>query len=308
MKIAYISRTTLDSEKHWDPLDLETGSICWAPKRLRGYFGQHSSAYSAATRHRRALAKSGPSTHESMGSLSSSPRSTAHSSTAKAAPTVSLNFLARSPEPATGYDRSGFKRFNPVEDSDISLLRTRGLRAPSSSTPGFCLGGLVPRTESIALGGLLPFDKRIVLGGLVHRTEHAVSGGLPLTSTAFHEFSAQEPRIWIDGFSTPPGIFVAPVSASVATAEGYIGCGSTSPSADTVFAWVFAMPMEGSTGSAEALASAAPIVQSTSLSWSSTQETDFAATTGLTLSVFGRLGTPADPLSTNAPTNGDSNR
>ena len=35
--IAYISRATLDSEKHWTPPDLEAGSIVWSIKRLRGY-------------------------------------------------------------------------------------------------------------------------------------------------------------------------------------------------------------------------------------------------------------------------------
>ena len=35
--IAYISRATLDSERHWTPLDLEDGSTVWAIKRLRGY-------------------------------------------------------------------------------------------------------------------------------------------------------------------------------------------------------------------------------------------------------------------------------
>ena len=34
--IAYVSRATLDSERHWTPLDLEAGSIVWAIKRLRG--------------------------------------------------------------------------------------------------------------------------------------------------------------------------------------------------------------------------------------------------------------------------------
>ena len=48
---------TLDSERHWIPLDLGTGSIIWAPKRLRGYCGEQSSTYPPATRHRRALAK-----------------------------------------------------------------------------------------------------------------------------------------------------------------------------------------------------------------------------------------------------------
>ena len=74
MKTAYISRATLDSERHWTPLDLGTGSIVWAPKRLRGYHREQSFAYPPATRHRRALAKWGPSMHESSGSLSSSPR------------------------------------------------------------------------------------------------------------------------------------------------------------------------------------------------------------------------------------------
>ena len=36
MKIAYISRATLDSERRWAPLDLGTSSFAWAPKRLRG--------------------------------------------------------------------------------------------------------------------------------------------------------------------------------------------------------------------------------------------------------------------------------
>ena len=36
--IAYVSRATLDSERHWTPLDSKAGSIVWAIKRLRrGY-------------------------------------------------------------------------------------------------------------------------------------------------------------------------------------------------------------------------------------------------------------------------------
>ena len=158
--------------------------------------------------------------HESSCSLSSSPRSIAHSSTVKAAPTATPVFLARLPQPATEYDRSGLTTFNPVGlktpnpvgDSGIYLLRTGGLRAPSSPITGVglgglvlhtastALGGLVPRTESTAsgglvsgtestdLGGLVPLAEITVLGGLVPRTEHAVVGGVPLTSTAFHDF------------------------------------------------------------------------------------------------------------------------
>ena len=36
-RIPFISRATLDSERHWTPLDIEPGSIVWAIKRLRGY-------------------------------------------------------------------------------------------------------------------------------------------------------------------------------------------------------------------------------------------------------------------------------
>ena len=35
--ISYISRATLDSDRHWTPLDLEAGSVVWVIKRLRGY-------------------------------------------------------------------------------------------------------------------------------------------------------------------------------------------------------------------------------------------------------------------------------
>ena len=73
-----------------------------------------SSTYPPATRHRKALAKWEPSMSESSGSLNSSPRSIAHSGTAKAAPTASPVFLACLPEPATEYDRSGLTSFNPV--------------------------------------------------------------------------------------------------------------------------------------------------------------------------------------------------
>ena len=318
MKIAYISRAKLDSERHWTPLDLGTASIVWAPKRLRGYCGERSSANPPATRHRRALAKWGPTMHESSGSLSSSPRPIAHSSTPKAAPTASPIFLARFPEPATDYDRSGLTNFNPVGltspnpvgESGIYLLRTRGLRATSSPITGVSLGGLaplaestvlggfVPHTESTALGGLKPLAESTVLGGLVTHTEHAALGGLPVTSTAFPDFRTHEPRIRIDGLSASPGRFVARVSSSVATTESCTGRGSISPAADTVLASGFAIPIESGTGSAEALAAATPVAQPTYLSRSSIQETAPAATIGSTASVSALFGTPAPPSST----------
>ena len=114
IEVAYINRAALDSERRWAPLDLGTDRIVWAPKRPRGYCREQSSAYPPATRHRRAMAKWGFSMHGSSGSLGSSPRSIAHSSTAKAAPTASPIFPAHFSEPATEYDRSGLTNLNPV--------------------------------------------------------------------------------------------------------------------------------------------------------------------------------------------------
>ena len=192
----------------------------------------------------------------------------------------------------------------------VYLMRACELRTPFSPIPGVDLGGLVPRAESTVLGGLVPHTestalgeleplaKSTVLGGLVPRTEHAALGGLPVISTAFHDFRTHESRIRIDGLSASPGRFVARVSASVVTTEGCTGRGSISSAADPVFASVFAIPIKGGTGSAEALAAATPIAQLTYLSRSSTQELAPAATSGSTVSVSALLGIPASPSST----------
>ena len=124
--------------------------------------------------------------HESSGSLSSSPRLTAHSGTTKAVPTASPIFLALFPEPATEYDRSGLSNINlvgsispnPVGDSGIYLLRTRRLQAPSSPIAGVSLGRLAPLAESTVLGGLVPHIESTALGGLEPLAERNVLGEL----------------------------------------------------------------------------------------------------------------------------------
>ena len=105
--------------------------------------------------------------HESSGSLSSSPRSIARSNSAKAAPTVSPIFLARFPEPATEYNRSGLTNFKPVRftspnlirNSGLYLLRTHGLRAPSSPIPGVGSSGLAPSPKALSWVGSCPTPK-----------------------------------------------------------------------------------------------------------------------------------------------------
>ena len=82
--------------------------------------------------------------------------------------------------------------------SGIYLIRAGGLNSPSSPIPGVGLGGLVPRTES------------------------AVLGGLPFTSADYCYFRTHGPHMRIDDLSAPSGIFVARVSAFVATVT--VGC------------------------------------------------------------------------------------
>ena len=167
-------------------------------------------------------------------------------------------------------------------------------------------GGLVPYTESTALGRLEPLAENTVMGWLAPRAEHAVLGGLPLTRTAFHDFRTNGPRLRADGLSDSPRRFVARGSASVATTEGSTGRASISLAAVTVFASVYAIPIEIGTGFAGALAAAMPIAQPTYLSRSSTQEMAPAATPRSTVSVSALLGTNSFVVD-EAPTNSDIN-
>ena len=237
--IAYISRATLNSERHWTPLDLEAGSIVWALKRLRGYlWGTKFSIFSD----HKAL--------ESIGKVGNHNDRvqrwleflTAFDYTLEyheGSANGNAEFLSRLPELATEYDHSGSTGLNPVEDGGIYLIRVCGLNTPSSPIPGVGLGGLVPRNES------------------------AVLGGLPFTSADYCDFCTHGPRMRIDDLSAPSGRFVARVSAPVATVDRYPGRGRTLPAADNDFASVFAVPTEVGAGSAEAPAAATAVAQPT---------------------------------------------
>ena len=218
------------------------------------------------------MAKWRPSMHEFSGSLRSSLRSIAHSSTAKrnandvddfSGPLTRACYGVR-PQWLHNIQRRGVDKPQLRWRCSIYLLRTGGLRALFSLIAGVGSGGLVPRILTTALGrvaprivrtalgGVVTLDERSVLGWLVPRTEHAALGGLPLTSTAFHDCRTHAPRISIDCLSAAPGRFVARGSASVATTECCTGRGSILSAADTVFTSVSAIPIEGGTGSAKA--------------------------------------------------------
>ena len=72
--IAYIIRATLDSERHWTPLDLEAGSIVWALKRLHGYLWGTTFRIFSDHKAPESIGKVGNHNSESRDGSSSSPR------------------------------------------------------------------------------------------------------------------------------------------------------------------------------------------------------------------------------------------
>ena len=154
--IAYISRATLDSDRHWTPLDLEAGSIVWAHKRLRGYLW--ATEFRVLSDHK-ALESRGTAGNGSarvqrwLKFLTAFDYTLEHR---KGSANGNAGFLSHLPEPATEHDRSGLTSLNPIEDGGLYLTRACGLNAASSTIPGVSLGGIVPRTESAVLGRL-PF-------------------------------------------------------------------------------------------------------------------------------------------------------
>ena len=121
--IAYISRATLDSERHRTPLDLEAGSIVWAHKRLRGYLW--ATEFRVLSDHK-ALESRGTAGNGSarvqrwLKFLTAFDYTLEHR---KRSANGNAGFLSHLPEPATEHDSSGSTSLNPVEDGGIYLIR-----------------------------------------------------------------------------------------------------------------------------------------------------------------------------------------
>ena len=169
--IAYISRATFDSERHWTPLGLEAGSMVWALKRLRGYLW--GTNFRILSDHK-ALESIGKVGNHNARVQRWFEFPTAFDYTPeyrKGRANGNVDFLSRLPKPATEHDRNGSTGLAPVEDGGIYLIRACELYTPSSPIPAVGLGGLMPRTEKNALGGL------------------------PLTLAGFCDFRTHGPRI-----------------------------------------------------------------------------------------------------------------
>ena len=225
--IAYISRATLDSKRHWNPLDLEADSIVWALKRLRGYLWGTKFRIFSDHKVLESIGKVGNHNARVQRWLEFLTEFDYTLEYQKESANGNADFLSRLPEPATEHDRNGSTSLTPLEGGGVYLIRACGLYTPSSPIPGVGLGGLIPRTENNALGRL------------------------PLTLADFCNFRTHGPRVRLDGLPTPSRRFVTRVSASTATVDSSPGLEGASRAANYDFASVFAVPTVVSKNSAE---------------------------------------------------------
>ena len=154
--IAYISRATLNSERHWTPLDLEAGSIVWPIKCLRGYLWGTKFRIFSGHKALESIGKVGDHNARVQRWLEFLTAFDHTLEYRKGSANENADFLSRLPEPATEHDRKGSSCLIPVEDGGIFLIRACGLRTWASPIPGVGLSGLVPHPESAVLSGL-PF-------------------------------------------------------------------------------------------------------------------------------------------------------
>ena len=182
--IVFISRATLDSERHWTPLDLEAGSIVWCIKRLRGYLW--GTKFRIFTDHKSLehFAKVGENNARVQRWLEFL---TAYNYTLeyrKGSANGNADFLSRLPVAAAECDRSGRSRLTPTADDDtVFFIRSCGLTPPGHQATGIGLGGLVPTIPSPVLGGLAP------------------------SAADFVDFGTHGPRLPPFGLTSSPGVW-----------------------------------------------------------------------------------------------------
>ena len=145
--IAYISCATLDSERHWTPLDLEAGSMSGLSNAFEDTSGARSFASSRITRRSKASAKWETTMRESSGGSRVSHRVRLQPRVPQGQRQRKCRFPVPFARAATEHDRPGSGSVIPVEDGGIFLIRACGLHTRASRIPGVVLSGLVPHSE-----------------------------------------------------------------------------------------------------------------------------------------------------------------
>ena len=114
--IGYISRATLDSKRHWNPLNLEDSSIIWALKRLRGYLWGTKFRLFSDHKALESIGKVGDHNARVERWLEFLTAFDCTLEYRKGSVNGNADFLPRLPEPATKHVRNGSTSLTPVED------------------------------------------------------------------------------------------------------------------------------------------------------------------------------------------------
>ncbi|CAB1100714.1 unnamed protein product [Ectocarpus sp. CCAP 1310/34] len=133
--IVFISRATLDSERHWTPLDLEAGSIVWCIKRLRGYLWGTKCRIITDHKSLEHFAKVGENNAHVQRWLEFLTAYNYTLENRKGSANGNADFLSRLPVAAAECDRSGRSRLTPAEDEEATP-RWPTMSLPLPSGPG----------------------------------------------------------------------------------------------------------------------------------------------------------------------------
>ena len=158
---AYIRRVNLDSERYWNPLDVEAGSIVWAIKCPRGYLWSTKFRIFPDRKALKRIGKVGNHNARVQRWLEFLTASDYTLEYRKGSANGNADFLSGLPEPATEHDRSGSSSLTPVDP---------GLRASHSflSDPRAWVGWCSAPRALLWVGSLSPL--RIVT--IFARTSH----------------------------------------------------------------------------------------------------------------------------------------
>ena len=189
--IVFISRTTLDSDRSWTPLDLEAGSIAWAIKRLRGYLWFTKFLIYSDHKALDNITKVGEHNARVQRWLEFLSAYTYTLEYRKGSAIGNADFFSRLPQPATDLDRTGPNSLTCPDTVGIYLIQACGSTPTGPSTPGIGLGRLVPPAPS-------PFD---------------TMPPFPCTANDFGDFRRHEPRIDYSDSARISEPLVAPIVA-----------------------------------------------------------------------------------------------
>ena len=166
--IVYISRTTLDNEQNWTPMELEAGCVVWSIRRLRRYlFGVYFLVF---TDHQclQQICKIGETKPRIQRWMDFFSAYNFRLSYRRGQENANADFLSRLPLPPIAEDISGASTLTDPDDLGVYLIRACGFTTPACPVPGVGLGGLTPSpcpASDAVLGGLTLPPSSPVLGG-----------------------------------------------------------------------------------------------------------------------------------------------